>query len=439
MEMIMEEHNNKLDKPKKKKRERSTKKLKSAPFDNQLIWVTELFLNDLECAKDMFTTITPVLKEKDEKRKKKIEESLVNLKSLSKNDNIDKEKTVSKIRNLMKEINQLSRANLMFRCNSIVLLVSRFDEFIANILRIYFKAFPNQLKNPDKTITYDEIVELNSVDQILDTFISKEIDRTLREGHCEQIEFLDKNLKLGIIENFDKLIDFIEITERRNLIVHNGGIVNKHYIQICKNKNIPINNKIKIGDILSVNDEYFEKSFHCFFELGLRIGQSSVRRLFPECLDNADTSLINEIGFPILQSEDWELAKVIFHFAKNIPRKLISDERSHRIYIINLCICLKHLKQNKSMLELLDSFDWSSSSNEFKLAVYILKEEYSEAENLMVSFNEEDPFSEHVYRTWPLFLEFRRTENFSRAFKKIYNKEFEPKITEEESEALKLS
>ena len=111
MEMIMEEHNNKLDKPKKKKRERSTKKLKSAPFDNQLIWATELFLNDLECAKDMFTTITPVLKEKDEKRKKNIKESLVNLKSLSKNDNIDKEKTVSKIRNLMKEINQLSRAN----------------------------------------------------------------------------------------------------------------------------------------------------------------------------------------------------------------------------------------------------------------------------------------------------------------------------------------
>ena len=67
----------------------------------------------------------------------------------------------------------------MFRCNSIVLLVSRFDEFIANILRIYFKAFPNQLKNPDKTITYDEIVELNSVDQILDTFMEKGSDLLL--------------------------------------------------------------------------------------------------------------------------------------------------------------------------------------------------------------------------------------------------------------------
>ena len=82
-------------------------------------------MNDLECAKEMFETVTPVLKEKDEKRNKKIDESLESFKSISKNDNTDKEISVSKIRNLLKAIYQLSRANQMFRSNSIVSLVHK--------------------------------------------------------------------------------------------------------------------------------------------------------------------------------------------------------------------------------------------------------------------------------------------------------------------------
>ena len=325
------------------------------------------------------------------------------------------------------------------QCYANCQLVSRYDEFIAGILRNYYKAYPNKLKNPDKTITYDEIVELNSVELIKDAFIDKEIDRLLYGSHIDQIDFLDDNLKLGIKANCSRIKDFIEITERRNIIVHNGGIVNKQYLQTCKKYDIKIDTKIKDGSLIIVTDDYFEQAFACVFELGLRIGQSSVRRLFPEKLDDADTSLINAIGFPILESENWELSKIIFEFAKDIPLKFISDDRSHRIYVINLCICLKHLRKKKEMSELIDSYDWSSSGNEFQLALRILKEKYDETEKIMENFHKEEPFPDHAYRTWPLFLEFRRTDNFKRAYKKIYKKDFEPDITEEEVRSLSKS
>ena len=433
----IEKSENQKKEPTKKTRNR--KSSKPIPYYQQLLWETEEFLNDLECAKEMFETITPVLKEKDEKRKKKIDESLESFKTLSKKDNINKEISITKIRNLMTAIKQLSRANQMFRTNSNVLLVSRYDEFISNVLKIYYKAFPNKLKNPDKTISYDEIVELNSVESIKDAFIDKEIDRLLRGSHVDQIDFIDNNLKLGIKEHCTKIKDFIEITERRNIIVHNGGRVNKQYLHVCKKNDIKINAKIKDGSILSVTDEYFEQAFACVFELGLRIGQSSVRRLFPESLEYADTSLINSIGFPILESENWELSKIIFEFAKNIPIKFVSDDRSHRIYVINLCICLKHLKKKKDMFELINSYDWSSSGSEFQLAVNILQENYDEAENIMKNFSEEEPFPDHAYQTWPLFLEFRRTENFHRAYKNIYKNDFEPDITKEKVLSFSIS
>ena len=61
----------------------------------------------------------------------------------------------------------------------------------------------------------------------------------------------------------------------------------------------------------------------------------------------------------------------------------------------------------------------------------MLKNEYPKAEALMLTMNGKEPIDEQGFRTWPLFLEFRETENFARAYKKIYKKDYEPIILDE--------
>ena len=80
------------------------------------------------------------------------------------------------------------------------------------------------------------------------------------------------------------------------------------------------------------------------------------------------------------------------------------------------------------MNKLLNSIDWSSSSPEFLLAVQVLKGNYDEAELIMEGMKGDRP-NEDDFRVWPLFKEFRMSNNFKRAFKKIYKKDYKPEIT----------
>lgn len=427
-------------KPTKTQRAQSKQRRKPAkkptPLHNQLIISTEMFLNDLNCAREMFEVIVPTLKKKDDQRKKEIDETIKYFEAIKKDTThkqkiVDEIKTVLRIESMFETITKMHRANTMFRGNSIVLLVSRFDEFLSDVLNVLFKSNPDQLKSPDKVLTYEEILELESLDEILGKFISKEIEKVLHQSHEEQLEYLDSRLKLGLKEHFALWNNFIEITERRNLYAHTGGCVNRHYLRVCKDHGIKLESKIKETSYLPVTEEYFESAYQCIFELGVRIGQSVLRRIFPDKLKEADRSLISYIGVPLEENKQWELARIIFDFALTMPQKLISDDEFYKVFIINSCICLKQIGQKRKMRQLLESIDWSSANQKFLLAIHVLKNKYSEAEALMSTMNGKKPIDEHSFRTWPLFLQFRETENFARAFKKIYKKDYAPIIMPE--------
>ncbi|TFG75550.1 MAG: hypothetical protein E4H21_08570 [Thermodesulfobacteriales bacterium] len=427
--------------PKKKRIVKESKKVdktskgKSPSMADRLILITQAFLQDLLCAREMFSVVVQMLEKLDDDRTKKIDKIIEHLKTINKKkkSNIklqDKQKIISNVRYLASNLNKLHRANLMFRCNSLVLLVSKYDEFLSDILKILFKTYPEQLKNSDKSISYEDIADVNDMSDILDKFISKEIDKIIHSSHEQQLEFLDKRLKLGLKDSFSSWNDFVEITERRNLIVHCGGEVNCQYLKSCKTHGIKIAKKIKEGICLSVDNQYFEKAYKIIYEIGLRIGQGVHRQLFKSCVKDADCSLTSMIGVPLEDDKQWELAKVVFDFALAIPKNLVSDDEMHKIYVINACICLKALGQKKRMNTLLDAVDWSSASSKFVLAINVLKEKYEEAEKVMSTMNGKDPINEESFRSWPLFREFRETEYFVTAFKKIYKRDYEPIIPE---------
>lgn len=417
-------------------KQRRKRKKKPMPLHMRLIVTTEEFLNDLNCAREMFEVIVPTLNKMDDQRKKKIKETAKYFEAIKKDTDhksktVDKIKTFVHIKSLIDTLKKMHRANEMFRCNSIVLLVAKFDEFLSDVLRVLFKSHPDHLKSPDKALTYEEILELESLDEVLDKFMNKEIEKVLRLSHEEQLEYLDSRLKLGLKEHFALWNNFIEITERRNLYAHTGGHVNRYYLRVCKEKDIKLESKIRENSYLPVTEQYFESAYKCIFELGVRISQSVLRRIFPDKLKEADRSFLNNIGIPLEENKQWELAKIIFDFALSMPQKFIFDDESYKVFIINSCICLKQIGQKKEMRKLLESVDWSSANQRFLLAIHVIKNEYPEAEALMSTMNAKEPIDEHSFRTWPLFLEFRETENFARAFKKIYKKDYEPIILDE--------
>jgi len=289
------------------------------------------------------------------------------------------------------------------------------------------KQNPDRLKNSEKTLSYEEVTALTNINQAIDRLIDKEVDRILRDSHSTQIKYLETQLNIELRDKLPIWSEFVELTERRNLLVHCGGEVSSQYLKICKTSGCHIGAKVKQGSKLGVDPKYFDRCHAILVELGVKLSQNVLRKIFPDKLYEIDSLIINH-GVELLSDSRWDLALMVFDYLSGLPPKLVSKDRIKRIIIINKAIALKFSGKQNSCCQLLDSFDWSSCGSEFELALVVLRDNFEAAEKIMSGMNGKDPVTEFDFTTWPLFRDFRKTDQFRNAFKFLYKKEFAPRV-----------
>ncbi len=395
------------------------------------------FLNDIESIQDMFSLVIPDLHGQDKKTMEEIKKTMAILRRDIKGDRQNLSKVARHAHSLLHSIHSLNRSDMMFRSHTLVCIVSRYDYFLSDLLKNAYRKSPERVTGGNRALTYEDLLSLDSIDNLVELFISKEIDIFLHEAHEKQLKVLDQEFKLGIVDNFSELPIFVEMTERRNLFVHAGGIVTKYYLRRCKEVNYPVPSNVKLGTVLSVSEDYFKAAIACTYELGVRLGFALACRLYPDKLEDIHNILLQDIGFPLLQSERWELARRVFDFALSWPEKYVLNDEARRYYVVNNAIALNHLNRHQDALDLLSRYDWTSQSEKMLLAVSVLQHKWKQAETIMSNMDRDKPFSEDNYRTWPIFKEFRATKEFRRAYKKIYGKRFVVRLSKADLEKLK--
>lgn len=408
---------------------------KDIPPHLELINISDCFLSDLECIREMVSYFAPMLQQQDKERKEAVEKIMLKIESSAKkkdetppsdksNDNIEVSISVSDVEELISNIRKMNRAGQLFRQQSTVSLISRFDEFIGQFLAIVLRLHPEWLNSSDKTITYKELVRLESIEKAVIGLIQKEVENILRGSHEEQLKFIDEKLKLGIYDSFNRLVDFLEVTERRNLFVHTGGKVSQQYLDRCRAFGLENDRSSCVGDFLDIDSNYFNDAFSLCFELGLRISQAAIRRLFPDELLVADRAL-NHLAIKFLNSNDYSLAEVICEFDLGIPDKLRSDDTEFLYFArINRAIAQKFVQ--KEFKKGLQGIHWQAFHPKYQFALDVLNDEYEKAGDFMKSQVIQESVGKTGFRTWPLFKEFRNTEIFRKMYFEIYEEEYFP-------------
>ena len=401
--------------------------------NKKLLYISNRYLNDIECINEMIVTVLPILKEKDEVRTQQVKEALKilnnSLKRVKNSQQNEKSKNNTfklpelNYDSLISNIVKLSRADQLFRKQCIVSFISRFDEFIGGFLEIMFKKNPDWLiKSNEKTITYKELIDLDSIEKAIEGVIIKEVDNILRLSHKNQIDEIDQKLKLGINDSCKHLINFYEVTERRNLFVHTGGVVSNSYINNCKRMGITLPEDLEMGKYLQADDSYLSQAFQVCFELGLKISQSGYRRLFPDFLEEADKGL-NHLAIRFLNNGDFELAKLICDYDINLPAKFRSSDGEMYYYaLINRAIAIKFLGEDFE--QGLKEICWDAFHPKYKICLHVLRDEFDEAAILMKNEDVIEKITKIGFRTWPVFREFRGSTQFVQAYKEIFKEDF---------------
>lgn len=120
---------------------------------------------------------------------------------------------------------------LLCKYQEVVMYYFHFDNFLCDSLKTICFQCPNSLKSA-KNITWEEIIESGSYNNILTKIINKKVYDFGWDSILKRIESFNNEYNLNITVLDESLLKKIEIM--RNIIAHGGGIVDDEYKIIFK-------------------------------------------------------------------------------------------------------------------------------------------------------------------------------------------------------------
>lgn len=172
------------------------------------------------------------------------------------------------VRELLSEI--LKTAELSYRSAdfirdmSLAYLIAEFESFLRDVLKITFQRKPEILSTSQKSITYEDLVRFKQIDDALHHIIEKEASSIVNNG-IEKINKYFADRFKAMMSTYTEWNEFKERFYRRNIIIHNAGIIDRAY-------------KLKTGykgkdKRMYVSKEYLQKSFKIFEDVSFSVSE----------------------------------------------------------------------------------------------------------------------------------------------------------------------
>lgn len=166
---------------------------------------------------------------------------------------------------------------------SLIYGIAHFEAYFNDLTRTCLTHFWQTLKTKNKTMTYEEILAFDNLDDLKNLLIEKEVAQFSHLGIKEKIEYFENKLHVtftymrqkGIRLNWNcvELDDLINLFAKRNLTLHNGGIVNEIYLRICKNENY------ELGESIVISKDYAIQALTMLFRISDSIKQVIIKKL----------------------------------------------------------------------------------------------------------------------------------------------------------------
>lgn len=307
--------------------------------------------------------------------------------------------------------------------STLIIVLIKYEECISNLFRFLIENYPDAYLS-DKSITYSEIViAKENIRDIKTRFIDREVDEIMRKPVSDWYKLI--NNKHSNSYAFDDSVaqEFKKAYYRRNIVVHNQGIVNETYLKNVEDK------EYSIGDKLIINSEYVNDAID---NAAIVLIQTiwSARKLADDTQKLSDA--LFEKGYDYLKSKDWDAAMFINGLLLNDGTQ---NEEQLLCERINYWIAKKNKDGVESIKEEVESLDVSAMNRRFVVAKHALLNETDSAIRILDEIIDLDIHAIEVAE-WPLFEEIRRSEQykgFSERHRKIFEKfGYTPNQQEEE-------
>ena len=386
--------------------------------------IVQEYITAICCINDSFSEITTILGRKKTSANKKMEAFMDKINPKNPDDLINAlisdPNYLKKLKTINKEIIRSEQAFNILPQSLFISIVSQFDVLVAKLIKFIYIFSEKKLLESDCQISFREVLQIGDIEKIKEKFINDKIDTTLRLSHSEQIKTLSKLIGNVPLDKVDFWGDFIEMTQRRNLFVHNKGVVSEQYLGECKKagKNIDT----QIGSVLIVNEKYFAHAFHVFFCMGVMLSQVISRVILGDQLLGEIDSVLNNVIYETISEEKYDIAIKLSEFATDKSTKH-NNKLDEKYFILNYAQAYKWKGNLEKCKEIINKYDFSESKEDILIAKYALEDDVDKVIMSMKNIgNNSDIMDDIAYATWEIFKEMRTIEVFQKTYEEIFQK-----------------
>ncbi len=375
---------------------------------------------------DTFFINYDILSDKKKKAKSSVKDFLKKYKIQNDNDlhrNIKQHPENAKIvKSLLREDQRSEMAYRVMPQSFFVSIISQFDVLVGQLIRFIFGINPNKLFESDATITLRDLFKINDIEKVKERLVNDKIDTILRKSHTDQVYELSKLVDNTPLHKVDFWCDFIEMTQRRNLFVHNKGVVSEQYLLECKKGNCNIN--CNIGDTLYIDDLYFKNTYFVFYCMGTLLSQVIVRKILSNSNLSEIDNVLNNIIYESICEGKYDIAIELSKFA--LEKSTKHANRLDEVYfVLNYAQSFKWNGDSKKCGEILKEYDFSAMTPDILVAKYALESDIEKVACTMKQIGDtSNIMTKESYVTWEIFKEMREKKEFKAAYYEVFNESF---------------
>jgi hypothetical protein len=298
--------------------------------------------------------------------------------------------------------------------NAFIGLLSSVEWFYSQVLHFYYDKHPEAAGLKKKTMTLEDLKTFGTVPEAEKFLIDSKIEEVFRAGFDAWMEILKDEVKLKLPYVRPFYNELLEVYQRRNLLVHNGGIVNSIYISKVSSE---ICNGLMIGDKLTITSEYLENAIcklHIVFTL---IAAELWKKLEP--IEESRADILNAIAYRNMIQERWEVSEWLSCFIKDDENL---KSRVKTVGQLNFWLSRKKRGNRELVIGEVLKADYTDKSLRYQLAVSALTDNKEEFFELLPETLRTKSLEVEELLEFPIFDEMRNTTEFEEF--KLTSKEF---------------
>lgn len=288
--------------------------------------------------------------------------------------------------------------------NAYIGLLSSVEWFYSQVLHYFYDKHPDAAGIKKKSMTLEELKSFQTVEDAEKYLIDNKIEEVFRGGFDGWMNLLKDEVKLKIAYVKPYYDELLEVYQRRNLLVHNGGIVNSIYISKVPEE---LRKDLKIGDKLTITSDYLENAIcklHIVFTL---IAAELWKKLEPE--DETRADILISIAYKNMLQYRWEVAEWISCFIKDDENL---KSRVKTVGQLNYWLCKKKRGDKELIIGEILKADFTDKSLRYQLAISSLTENIEEFFSLLPETIRTKSLDIEELLEFPIFEEMRALKEF---------------------------